>query len=70
MDKSMMPFGHGLRGCIGKNLALHQLNESLVAVVESGLLEGATTCQDKIEMYEWFNGDIKGHKIEIEWTKL
>ncbi|MCJ1317168.1 hypothetical protein MMC15_002491 [Xylographa vitiligo] len=67
MDKSMMPFGHGLRACIGKNLAMHQLHETVLAVLESDVLEDATTVQDKIEMYEWFNGDIKGHRVDICW---
>ncbi|KAK3940205.1 Pisatin demethylase [Diplogelasinospora grovesii] len=67
MDKSMMPFGHGLRACIGKNLAMHQLHETVLAVMDSDILEGATTCQDKIEMYEWFNGDIKGYVVDIYW---
>lgn len=67
MEKSMMPFGAGLRGCIGKNLAMHQLHETVIAVVLSGALEGAVTCQEDIEVIEWFNGDIKGHVINIEW---
>ena len=67
MSKSMIPFGAGLRACIGKNLAMHQLHETVMAVVESEVLEGARTCQEKIEVIEWFNGDIKGHRIDIEW---
>lgn len=67
MEKSMMPFGHGLRACIGKNLAMHQLHETVLAVLDSDVLEGASTSQDKIEMYEWFNGDIKGHRVDIYW---
>ncbi|KAI1676379.1 cytochrome p450 [Pyrenophora tritici-repentis] len=67
MDRNLMPFGQGLRACLGKNLALHQLHLAVAAVVETGILEGAKTTQDRIEVTEWFNGDIKGHKIEIEW---
>lgn len=67
MERSMIPFGAGLRACIGKNLAMHQLHETVKAVVESEVLEGARTCQEKIEVIEWFNGDIKGHRIDIEW---
>lgn len=67
MDRSMIPFGAGLRACIGKNLAMHQLLETVAAVVDSEVLEGARTSQERIEVIEWFNGDIKGHRIEVEW---
>lgn len=67
MERSMIPFGAGLRACIGKNLAMHQLHETIRAVVESEVLEEARTCQKKIDMIEWFNGDVKGHRIDIEW---
>ncbi|RMD44197.1 hypothetical protein DV735_g968, partial [Chaetothyriales sp. CBS 134920] len=67
MDKSMIPFGAGLRACIGKNLAHQQLYETVKAVVDSEVLAGARTCQQRIEMIEWFNGEIKGHHLEVEW---
>jgi cytochrome P450 len=67
MDRSMMPFGAGFRACIGKNLAQQQLYEAVVAVIGSGVLVGAKTCQARIEMIEWFNGEIKGHHLDIEW---
>lgn len=67
MDRNMIPFGAGLRACIGKNLAMHQILETVAAVVDSEVLEGARTSQERIEVIEWFNGDIKGHRIEIEW---
>ena len=67
MEKSMIPFGAGMRACIGKNLAMHQLHEAVMAVVESEALEGARTCQEKIEVTEWFSGDIKGHRVDVEW---
>ena len=67
MESSLIPFRVGLRACIGKNLAQQQMYESITAVVDSGVLEGARTCQERIELIEWFNGEIKGHKLEIEW---
>ena len=69
MDRNMIPFGVGLRACIGKNLAQQQLLETVIAIVHSEVLEGARTCQERIEMVEWFNGEIKGHKLEIEWCE-
>ena len=68
MESSLIPFGVGPRACIGKNLAQQQMYESITAVVDSGVLEGTRTCQQRIEIIEWFNGEIKGHKLEIEWS--
>ena len=68
MERNMMPFGAGSRACIGKNLAQCQLFEAVMAVGESRVLEGARTCQEKIELVQWFNGEIKGHRLEIEWS--
>lgn len=67
MTKNLMPFGAGPRACIGKNLALQQLHDTVLAVVDSELLEGAVACGARIELAEWFNGDIKGHCIDIDW---
>ncbi|KAF7858484.1 hypothetical protein EAF04_009084 [Stromatinia cepivora] len=67
MEKCLLMFGAGLRACIGKNLAQQQLLETVKAVVQSNVLEGAKTCQGHIELVEWFNAEIKGHKLEIEW---
>ncbi|KAI1452417.1 cytochrome P450 [Annulohypoxylon moriforme] len=68
MEKSMIPFGVGSRACIGKNLAQQQLHDTVVAVIDSEVLEGARTCQERIEIIEWFNADIKGHHLDIKWS--
>ncbi|KAJ4865712.1 cytochrome p450 domain-containing protein [Trichoderma breve] len=67
MDRSLLMFGAGLRACIGRNLAQKQLTETIKAVVKSSVLEGAQTCQKRIELVEWFNAEIKGHTLDIEW---
>jgi cytochrome P450 len=70
MERNMMPFGVGLRACIGKNLALRQLYETIFAVFQTDmgdLLEGARMKQERIETIEWFNGEIKGHHLDVEW---
>lgn len=67
MERSLIAFGAGLRACLGKNLAMQQLLETVAAVVDSEVLEGARTSEERIEVIEWFNGDIKGHHIDIEW---
>ena len=71
MDRSMVPFGAGLRACIDKALAQQQLYEAVFALVDSEVLEdGARTVQQRIEMKEWFNGEIKWHKLEVDWVRL
>ncbi|KAG8168028.1 hypothetical protein KVR01_003717 [Diaporthe batatas] len=67
MDRSLIAFGAGLRACLGKNLAMQQLLETVAAAVDSEVLEGARTSEERIEVIQWFNGDIKGHHIDIEW---
>ncbi|KAL7928634.1 putative cytochrome P450 [Trichoderma chlorosporum] len=67
MDRSLLMFGAGLRACIGRNLAQKQLTETVKAVVRSSVLEGARTCQERIELVEWFNAEIHGHTLDIEW---
>lgn len=68
MERSIIAFGAGSRACIGKNLAQEQLYQTVRAVVNGGVLDGATTCQERIEVVEWFNGEIKDHRLEIEWS--
>ncbi|KAI0379428.1 putative cytochrome P450 [Hypomontagnella monticulosa] len=67
MERSLFMFGVGSRACIGKNLAQQILLETVKALAESDVLENSKTCQERIEMIEWFNAEIKGHKLEIEW---
>ncbi|KAJ5790229.1 uncharacterized protein N7518_007240 [Penicillium psychrosexuale] len=64
MDKASFPFGLGSRACIGRNLAMQQLFSTVSAVAKSGVLEGATTYTEKIELVEWFNAEIKGHHLD------
>lgn len=66
-EKSFIPFGAGSRACIGKVLATHQLYATVKALIESGVLEGARTCKDRIDIIEWFNAEIRGHELNIEW---
>ena len=51
-----------------KNFATHMLFVATKAVVESGVLEGARTCTETIELEEYFNVQIKDHRLEIEWS--
>ncbi|KAI0481332.1 cytochrome P450 [Xylariaceae sp. FL0804] len=66
-ERNMLPYGLGARACLGRNLANHQLYYVLKEVMESDVLEGARTCAEKIDIIEWFNAEIRGHELEIEW---
>ncbi|KAL9602707.1 MAG: hypothetical protein Q9219_001697 [cf. Caloplaca sp. 3 TL-2023] len=68
MERSILAFGAGSRACLGKGLAMQQLLESVRAVVGSGVLEGARTVKERIEVVEWFNGEIVGHEVGVEWV--
>lgn len=67
MGRSLLSFGAGGRACLGKTLATYQLYAAVRALVESRVLDGARTCKESIEIIEWFNAEIKGHELEIEW---
>jgi len=68
-NKYWFAFGAGTRSCIAKNLAYAELFMATERLVESDVLRGAKACQDKIEIYEWFNASVKGEKIELIWKK-
>ena len=46
--RSKIPFGAGLRACIGRNLAQLQLHETVMTVIASEL-QGARTSQKRNE---------------------
>lgn len=67
MERDLIPFSVGLRACIAKNFAIHELFVATRALVESGVLQGASTCTKTIELEEYFNVGIKDHRLEIQW---
>ena len=67
-ERDMVPFGVGSRMCIARNLAMQELFMAVRALVESRVLDGARTCKESIELEEFFNVGIKGHKLELEWS--
>ncbi|KAK8124334.1 cytochrome P450 [Apiospora kogelbergensis] len=67
-EQTAFPFGLGSRACLGRNLASFQLHVAVKEVVANGVLEGSRTCADRIELIEWFNAEIKGHELEIQWN--
>lgn len=68
MERDTFPFGVGSRMCIARNFATHELFVAVRVLIESGVLEGARTCDERIELEEWFNAGIKGHRLEIEYS--
>lgn len=67
--KSFFAFGAGARACIARNLATFELYMGAERLVERDILRGAKVCQDKVEIYEWFNSSVKGEKMELIWEK-
>lgn len=66
-ERDWFPFGLGSRACLGRSLATEQLFLAVKTVIERGVLDGGKTCEERIEIVEWFNAEIKGHELEIEW---
>lgn len=62
-------FGAGSRACIARNLAMMELFMATERLVESDVLRGARPCQEKVEIFEWFNSSVKGEKIELVWDR-
>ena len=69
MERDWIPFSTGSRQCIAKNFAANLLFLTTKSIVESGVLEGARTCEESIELIESFNVQVKDLKLEIEWLK-
>ncbi|KUJ14165.1 cytochrome P450 [Mollisia scopiformis] len=67
--KAFFAFGAGSRACIARNLATFELYMGAERLVERDVLRGARACQEKVEIYEWFNSSVKGEKIELVWEK-
>lgn len=65
MSRDHIPFGLGSRQCIARNLAMAELNTTCAAILESGVLDGATSVGDTIEILEWFNSKVVGEQIEV-----
>lgn len=69
MQRNWFAFGAGPRSCLAKTLALTEIYVAVAKIVESGVLEGASVTQQRIEVFEWFNAKVKGEKIELSWSR-
>jgi len=67
MNRNHIPFGLETRSCIAKNFAMAELYTAVNKVVLSGVLEGASTDIERIEIDEWFNSKVKGEKVMLRW---
>ncbi|KAH8766847.1 cytochrome P450 oxidoreductase [Diaporthe sp. PMI_573] len=70
MNRDYMPFSLGSRACIARNLAMMELNMACAAILENGVLDGATNVGDEIEILEWFNSKVRGERVEIEYKSV
>jgi hypothetical protein len=66
-SKHWFTFGTGSRACIARNIAMTYLYMATEKVIESRVLEGAKVCEEKTEIYEWFNSSVKAEKVELVW---
>lgn len=68
MNRDHIPFLLGSRQCIARNLAMVELHTACSAIISSGVLDGARSVGDRIEIFEWFNSKVRGERIEIEYV--
>ncbi|KAK4231875.1 cytochrome P450 4A10 [Podospora fimiseda] len=67
MRRDWVPFGMGVRSCIGRVLSNVVILEVIKAVVESDLLAGVRAVQEKIEVKEWTISQLKEKEILLAW---
>ncbi|KAK0647069.1 cytochrome P450 [Cercophora newfieldiana] len=68
MRRDWVPYGMGVRSCIGRVLSNAVISDVLKAVVESDVLAGARAVQDKIEVKEWTISKLKEREILLAWA--
>lgn len=68
MNTNLIPFGRGARSCLARNFATAELLIATDAIVRADVLKGAKRVEDKIEIYEWFNCQVKGGVVELIWS--
>ncbi|WYZ33775.1 hypothetical protein EsH8_I_000051 [Colletotrichum jinshuiense] len=66
MRRDFIPFGRGPRQCIARNLAVAELSKAVAVLAAEDGLRGLRSVGERIEILEWFNSHVKGHKIELE----
>lgn len=69
-NKHFYAFGVGSRSCIARNLATIELFMATERLAEADALRGARACQDRVEIYEWFNSSVKGERIDLIWETI
>ena len=67
MRRDWIPFGMGVRSCVGRGLSNVVISEVMKAVVDSDLLAGARAVQDRIEVKEWSISKLKVGEILLAW---
>ncbi|KAK5661191.1 hypothetical protein OQA88_11082 [Cercophora sp. LCS_1] len=68
MRRDWVPFGMGVRSCIGRGLSNVVIFEAMKAVVEADVLAGARAVDDKIEVKEWTIAKLTKGEILLVWT--
>ncbi|KAH7303943.1 cytochrome P450 oxidoreductase [Stachybotrys elegans] len=66
MRQNFIPFGHGIRQCIARNLATAELFKALSVLVMEDKLRGWRNVEDAIPIKQWFNSHVVGDKIELQ----
>jgi cytochrome P450 len=69
MRRDWVPFGMGVRSCIGRGLSTAAISEVMKAVAAADVLGGAVTMQDRIEVKQWTISKLKEGGIMMVWPE-
>jgi cytochrome P450 len=68
-ERNLIPFGSGKRACLAQNFAQQELFLAVAALIQAKVLDGARTVLPTIVLDEYFNVGIRGHHLDITYTK-
>ncbi|KAK4443567.1 cytochrome P450 4A10 [Podospora aff. communis PSN243] len=69
MRRDWVPFGMGVRSCIGRGLSNAVISEVMRAVAEADVLGGAVAIQDRIDVKQWTISKLKEGSIMMVWPR-
>ncbi|KAK0614628.1 cytochrome P450 [Immersiella caudata] len=69
MKRDWVPFGMGVRSCIGRVFSVAAISEALKAVVDTDLLGGAVAVQDTIAVKQWTISKLTDGRIMMVWPQ-
>lgn len=70
MNRDWMPFSRGTRRCMAYQFATELLTIGCHALVQSGILKDGQVVEEKIEVYEWMNSQVKSGNVKLQFREF